>query len=474
MLPRSLTGKLMLASLLHILAATAVGVLAMLLFVYRSPSSIIRTETEDAIEHVETGLQIDAAGHVKIVLPSGVASTYAAIPKDAAYLVLDAAGHPVAQSAEGSALQRLREMGDDESSVQVTDDDAGIHLLLMQRQMTRDGKSFRIRVAGSDRLILTLRDYAKKLYLRATFVTLFLALLAFMLVVYVTVRRMIRPLGETSEFAAKLEPRNLSMRLRSEGLPTEIVPLIDAFNAALVRLENGFRMQQEFLAAAAHELKTPLALLQAEIELGGAVDAASLLRDTQLMARIVHQLLHLAEASEGRNYTFEPVSLHAELETAAHYLQRLAQQQAVQVRVEPASRDLPAVMADRGAVFVLVKNLLENAIRHAPAESVVRIDVNANGFSVEDQGTGVAAKDAPHLFKRFWRAKRSDDGGAGLGLAICKEICLAHRWSIWHESTSEGGARFVVSMQTTLHDEVVLSVPIRSDRRNTRSRVGRG
>jgi two-component system, OmpR family, sensor histidine kinase QseC len=272
-----------------------------------------------------------------------------------------------------------------------------------------------------------------------------MAILTFTLVVYLTINRMVRPLRRASDAAARIGPQNLATRLGTEGLPTELTPLIGSFNAALERLEVGFRVQQEFLASAAHELKTPLALLQAEIELGGAANTSYLLRDTALMARIVHQLLHLAEVSEGHNFTFEPISLQAEVQEAIEYLNRLADKHSVRVQLETENEDTN-VIADRGAVFVLVKNLLENAIHHSPAGGVVRVLVDTRGFSVQDQGPGVATGDEPHLFQRFWRAEVEDSDGAGLGLTICKEICRAHRWHIQYEAAPGGvGARFVVT-----------------------------
>ncbi|MBJ7515604.1 MAG: HAMP domain-containing histidine kinase, partial [Stenotrophomonas sp.] len=207
----------------------------------------------------------------------------------------------------------------------------------------------------------------------------------------------------------------------------------------------GFRVQQDFLAAAAHELKTPLALLQAEIELSRAPNTPLLLRDTEQMARQVHQLLHLAEVSEGHNYTFAPIQLGAVVTDAVDYLARLSAQHAVHVVVLPASVPTPVVEADASAVFVLVKNLLENALHHSPPGSTITIALQPDGFSVCDQGYGVAEVDRPHLFKRFWRGSARDGRGAGLGLSICLEICLSHGWTIRLEPASgASGACFVV------------------------------
>lgn len=261
----------------------------------------------------------------------------------------------------------------------------------------------------------------------------------------------VRPLRQVSQAAAQVGPRRLGTRLRSDQLPSEVEPLINAFNAALERPEQGYRVQQEFLAAAAHELKTPLALLQAEIELSGAPNTQVLLPDTAQMARQVHQLLHLAEVSEGHNYAFAPVQLVTVVDDATDYLRRLADQRAVHLVVEDTDAASSRVDADASAVFVLVKNLLENAIHHAPPGSSVRVRVRGDGFSVCDAGPGVPPAQRPMLFKRFWRGTKEGDG-AGQGLAICLEICHSHGWTIGLDGEAAGaGARFVVCTTPALN-----------------------
>lgn len=446
MLPRSLTGRLMAATMLAVIAATIAAVLVMSAFIWpSSPDAVLRAELAEEVEHIEEGLRIDPGGNVEVFLKPETANTYDAMPKDAAYLVIDAGKRTVAHSPDGPALQALMAMPPSARIMPVKSGSADIRLQVTQETIAHEGNRYTVRVARSDRLVTTLNDYAGELYLRAGTITVLLALATFALVVYLTVNRMVRPLRQASQVAASVGPRNLGTRLRSEGLPTEVVPMIEAFNAALARLENGFRVQQEFLASAAHELKTPLALLQAGIELDGAANKALLLRDTALMARQVHQLLHLAEVSEGHNYSFAPISIAAIVDDAVDYLRRLAGQRGVTLAVDLQDRPAAMVDGDAAAVFVLVKNLLENAIHHSPPGCVVRVAIGADGFSVQDQGAGIAESNHAELFKRFWRGDPKDSQGAGLGLSICMEICLAHGWNIrLDRSRNRAGARFVV------------------------------
>jgi len=213
-------------------------------------------------------------------------------------------------------------------------------------------------------------------------------------------------------------------------VPTEIAPLVESFNRVLDRLEQGYRTQQAFLASAAHELKTPLALIRAQIELmEGGEDRRALLNDVQHMTRQVQQLLQLAETSERYNYHFTEVDVAEVAREAVAYLQRMADSGAVSLQAPGHSVSVPW-LADRSALFTLLKNLLENAIQHAPPGTSVRVAVGANALTVRDQGPGVSEVDRARMFTRFWRSAARRDHGAGLGLAICQEIAQAHGWTL--------------------------------------------
>lgn len=447
MLPRSLAGRLVLASLMALLPAACAAVVVMAASLFLASGYLLRAELEHEVAQVGAGLRPSSDGGVAMSLPLQVANLYDAMPADAAYRVVSRDGRVVASSRPGHALDTLagrRPHGQRVPSWQEGADD--IVLEVAEAPVQVGSQEYWVQVAHSRRLVSTLHDHAGELYLKAGGITAILALLTFAVSTYLTTRRLVRPMNEVSRVASGIGPRNLGTRLHSRDLPRELEPLIDAFNATLARLQNGYRVQQDFLASAAHELKTPLALLQAEIELGAA-NREVLLRDTAVMARQVHQLLHLAEASEGQNYSFAPLRLRPVLADAADYLQRLASRHGVCIVLDDQADDGAAVEADSSAVFVLAKNLLENAVHHAPPGSVVRVELGAGCFAVRDEGPGVAMADRPHLFERFWRG-RTGGNGAGLGLAICREICVAHGWSIGLDQDSRPGARFVVCFDT--------------------------
>jgi two-component system, OmpR family, sensor histidine kinase QseC len=120
------------------------------------------------------------------------------------------------------------------------------------------------------------------------------------------------------------------------------MPVVEAFNLTLDRLEKGYHVQRAFLAGAAHELKTPLALIRAQIDLESTPNREVLLHDVDLMARQVNQLLHLAEASETQNYVFELVDVAVVAEDVVDYLRRLADLRDVYVDIR-CPGEIPAL-----------------------------------------------------------------------------------------------------------------------------------
>lgn len=293
------------------------------------------------------------------------------------------------------------------------------------------GRTWYVQFAASDRLSEMLRSYiGDPLFSRSAAILCIAALLVYCVVMRFTLRLILKPLNEASAIAAQISPRNAGARIHVQRVPNELRPLVENFNAALDRLEHNYRLQQEFLAAAAHELKTPLTLIHSQIELGvDDSNRSDLLQDISRMGRQVQQLLHLAEASEMQNYTFTTVDAASLIAEVAQYMERLANQKGVRLRasVDP---DLIWSRADRGALFTLLKNLLENAIQHSHAGSVVQLSANSQGISVQDEGPGVPPNDLSNLFVRFWRGPHRRDLGAGLGLSICREIATAHGWDL--------------------------------------------
>lgn len=375
---------------------------------------------------------------------------YESLKGEAAYRVLDASGKIVLSSAadvtiwpESGAARKLE-------SGRFEFEHEGVVMVAATESVERDGRVWYVQFAVSRRFLHLVYE-AFALPFTAAGVTLFSLVLLFVFgpCVYFALRYALRPVRRVSDVAAEISPRSLKARLPTQGVPTEIAPLVDSFNRVLERVEHGYRIQQEFLATAAHELKTPLALVRAQVELGAqSAQREMLLGDIEHMSRQVQQLLHLAEASESQNYRPTPVDMREVVCQAASFLQRMAD--AADVRFELPGQDINVCWtADRGALFTLLKNLLENAIQHSPTGAVVRAEVDATSVVIRDWGPGVPFDQMTNIFARFWRGPHRRDQGAGLGMAICQEIAQAHGWTLT-ASPAQPGLRVVLARSATL------------------------
>jgi signal transduction histidine kinase len=431
----------------QLMAASAGGVLFIIglllaglltLYIFKG-SHFEEVSISEYAESIGEALVFDAAGGpVAVALPE-MAWLFDSLKQEVTYRVIDDSG-AVRLSAEPGAAP-LTGTGE---RFALTEQNfvfqrGGVPMRGATERVERDGRIWWVQFAASDRLSATLRSYiGEPLFSRSAAVFLAVSLLVYFIVMRYTLRLILRPLNDASAIASQISPRNLGTRLRVHGVPREMQPLVENFNAALDRLETNYRLQQEFLTSAAHELKTPLALIRGQIEVG--IDESNrhhVLQDVSRMGRQVQQLLHLAEASELQNYEFGTVDAQTLVAEVANYLERLARQHDVSSKVTVAP-DTVYPRADRGALFTLLKNLLENAIQHSPKGSVVELHADSSAISVRDHGPGVPAEDLPNLFTRFWRGEHRRDLGAGLGLSICREIAAAHGWQMQARPVATG------------------------------------
>jgi signal transduction histidine kinase len=419
---------------------------------YWGTDLLFRRELRGNAERVAAGLRFDAAGALTdLVLEPRFVMLYDALPRDYTYRILDGGGRVV--RASGGARQPYLPADGVQRPGEWRMVASGLPLRVLTLAVTAPGCNvqhpargavqstaqggaqaaarcrYYVQSGRSERFQQIIDANDERTSHAVGMGAAALAMLAFCAVVWSTFRRMLAPLRQVSAAAAGITPEALAVRLSSAGLPSEILPLIGAFNAALDRLEHGYRVQQDFLATAAHELKTPLTLMRAQLEIDGLAEPALLLQDVARMSRQVQQLLNLAECSERQNYVFEAVDASAIAADVAAHLDRLVQHRQVSIMLVADAPPAP-LRADSGALFLLLKNLLENAIHHAAAGQTVDIVVTQDGIAVRDRGPGIAPDDMPHLFQRYWRGAHRRDDGAGLGLAICREIALAHGWTL--------------------------------------------
>jgi signal transduction histidine kinase len=256
-------------------------------------------------------------------------------------------------------------------------------------------------------------------------------------------RRALLPLRQASEIARQIGPARTDVRLPVEEIPSEVRPLVTAINQALDRLDQGFRVQREFTADAAHELRTPLSILRTRVEtLDDPRIAKALHLDIEAMSRVVGQLLDIAELEA---FTIDPSEL-ADAQGAcaevAESIAPLALEQGREIALLGVSTPV-WVKGNAEMMKRAIRNLAENAIKHTPPDTVVEFIVEENGtVKVLDRGPGIAKEERELIFQRFWRRDRNQQGSTGLGLSIVQRIVELHGASIAVENRVLGGAQF--------------------------------
>jgi signal transduction histidine kinase len=262
-----------------------------------------------------------------------------------------------------------------------------------------------------------------------------------------SIRTSLRPVAQISRRAAEIDPRSTDVRLPTERLPTELVPLVHAVNSAFDRLQEGFAVQRRFTANAAHELRTPLTMLTAGLDELQSDPAVTKLRaDVARMNRLVSQLLRVAR--------LDAIPVHLGrvnlVEIAAGVVEYLAPWAIAQGRSLGLEKPNTAIFVHGNAEEIsdAIRNLVENAVFHTPADTEVTVRVRADGsVTVEDAGPGIPAADRSQIFARFWRGKGKMAPGAGLGLSIVAEIVRLHGGSVEVGDAPEGGASFQLKFQ---------------------------
>jgi len=260
-----------------------------------------------------------------------------------------------------------------------------------------------------------------------------------MLVVWWVVSASLGPLARVRKQVAARQADDLSS-VSEAGLPDEVQPLVHELNLLLGRVKTAFEAQQHFVADAAHELRTPLAALKLQVLSleradGAATRAVAIARlgaGIERATRLVAQLLVLArqEASATAGNAFVPVDLGELAKRTLGDMAGAAQARGIDLGLHHLDPAQVQVMGQQDALLILLRNLLDNAIKYTPEGGTVDLDLRSSAagttLSVEDSGPGIPALERERVFSRFYRVPGSAVGGSGLGLAIIKAIAQRH------------------------------------------------
>jgi two-component system OmpR family sensor kinase len=260
-----------------------------------------------------------------------------------------------------------------------------------------------------------------------------------MIVVWWVVSGSLKPVARVRKQVASRQADDLSP-VSDAGLPDEVRPLVQELNLLFGRVRTAFDAQQNFVADAAHELRTPLAALKLQVQSLARSDSAEakdvavarLNAGIERATRLVEQLLVLArqEASAATGTPAKAVDLAGVARRAVADLVGVAQAKDIDLGIQRA--DAAEVQSQPDALMILLRNLVDNAIKYTPGGGTVDVSVQhdqgarAIVVTVEDSGPGIPAEERERVFDRFYRVPGSDAAGSGLGLAIIKAIAERH------------------------------------------------
>lgn len=286
-------------------------------------------------------------------------------------------------------------------------------------------------------------DYRQRLENELTQDSVFIMLLTYPflgVLIWVIVGRGLNALRKVADEVRRRAPRNLKP-VALESVPSEIEPLVSELNDLFERLQEAFTRNERFTSDAAHELKTPLAALSAQTQVALRAKTPQdrneallkVLTGVDRSTHVVQQLLTLSRiAPEASHHNPEPVDLGSQAREIAALLVPKAIEK--DIELELITRDNTIIQGHSTAIDILLRNLIDNAIRYSPSGSLVQVVIERRmghvTLSVIDNGPGIPQELRERVFERFFRVTGTQATGSGLGLGIVLQIVKLHRANI--------------------------------------------
>ena len=287
---------------------------------------------------------------------------------------------------------------------------------------------------------------------------------------YFITRQAFRPIAKITETAAGIgKGSDLTQRIALPDAGDEVSAMANTFDSMLDRLEASFEAEKQFTSDVSHELRTPLAILKTQSEYAQKLSdkpelkefqalkelqelLAGMQEQTDLMTRLISQLLELSRTEQQQSLQMEEIDLSELLTAVGEQMEELAAQKSIQLRIVTE----PSVITkcEQTLMMRLLLNLISNALKYTEPGGWVeaRLEKTVEGIrlTVDDNGMGISREDQEKIFRRFYQAdpsrSKNADGGFGLGLALCKWIVTAHHGTIQVESELGKGSRFIVEI----------------------------
>ncbi len=398
---------------------------------------------EEIIEHIAEAVQRDDAGGLTLVISDeDVEKDLSKYPHFWFYAA-DIEGHSVQM---GTIPENVHNILDDLprlNSANIADiGPPEAPSAIMRREDSAAGQLWIISGGGPElRLSAILTSFASPIFVAL----LTLMTLASFLILPVIISRQLRGVEHAAAEAERIDVDQRGIRLSSAHVPEELHSLVRAVNAALQRLDDGMERRQRFLADAAHELRTPIAILQTRVELLPPSEQRNqLMLDVARLTNLANQLLDL-QRLDADTTVFQRVNL---VELAAQVtadLAPLAIAAGDEISFDAEDEEV-TVSADPASLSRALVNLIQNAVIHGGQKTTIRVAVGRDGsLRVADTGPGIPEEHRQTIFEPFNRVLPLDQG-AGLGLNLVRDIVNRHKGRITVGDSPEGGALFEISL----------------------------
>jgi signal transduction histidine kinase len=447
---RSLTHRLVLRLMIVLIAAISLGAAAIGWRALVAIHSLDDYPLQSEARVIASALRTGSDGQVGVDLPPALAALFSMRRNESAYLIADAAGKPVLGSNPSV----------DAAVADLLPRQAGLfrlspmpgHPAGLIGYAAQSGKWRIFVLQGREQLEALGHSLIREFFTTGLMLLILIGAVAILIAAW-TVRQGLAPARAASAAALAIGPSRPGLRLPEERQPAEIAPLVRAVNEAVARLEDALAAQRRFVGDAAHTLRTPLAVLIARLDaLPDSAEKAGLRQDADRMARLVGQMLQMARIEGVPLDVSGEIDLREVAREVITMLGPLAVRRGLGLAL--TGGDGPCrIRGNRAALLVVLENLVDNALRHAPAGTVVEVGLAMPArVSVLDRGPGLAPGEAELIFRRFQRSRLGTAGeGAGLGLAIVAEIAAAHGGSVRATAREGGGAVFTLELAAGGH-----------------------
>jgi signal transduction histidine kinase len=444
--PHSLKWKLVKSIVILQAALLALVVFLIITAMWWNGYLISLDAEDDTIEALQSAVVRDAGGGLAVTGTPAIERQRAKVP-DFWFIIRDPEGHVLSEGAVPPEYQKIGTTLYDVGQARF-----GWNLDQPVRQTARlkwvETAAGRVQIlAGSGGAVHIGRVFLALGTIFLAFVlplTVLMGLVTFF-VTPLVVRKAHSGLGEVAAQAEKINIDERGARLPLAGVPMEVTPLVTAVNSALGRLDEGYERHKRFLLDAAHELRTPIAILQTRLEtLPANAETVRLLEDVARLSVLAEQLLDLQRLNRHVS-DFIPVDLVAVGQRVAADIAPLAIAAGYNLSFE-AETEQAIVVGDQASLERALSNLVQNAIQHGGRKGNITIKVETPAtISVTDEGPGVPLDQRELVFEPFHRLQ-ARDRGVGLGLNLVREIVRLHKGQVMIVDVATGGACFSIRL----------------------------